>query len=297
MNRFVLALLVFVAPALAAPEVAFTFDDLPVHAALPPGGSRVAIARRIIAALKAAKMPPAYGFVNAVGTANEPTSAPVLDMWRAAGNLLGNHTWSHPGLTKLTVAEYEDEIVRNEPVLTELGGDWHWFRYPYLDEGDTPQKRAEIRSFLAGRGYRIATVTMGFGDWLYSDVYARCVAKNDKSAIARIERDYLTAAANYITYSRAQSKALYGRDIPYVLLLHIGAFEAKTLPQLIALYRKHGFKFITLPQAEADPSYQAYTEPSLPAPPKDMEQLMLARNLTPPPAPTMYETELNAMCR
>ncbi len=297
MKRFVFALLAFAAPALAAPEVAFTFDDLPVHAALPQGQSRVGIAKQMIAALKAAKLPPAYGFVNAVGIANEPASAPVLNLWRASGNHLGNHTWSHPGLTKLTVPEYEDEIIRNEPAIAELGGDWHWFRYPFLDEGDTPEKRAEVRSFLAARGYKIATVTMAFGDWLYSDVYARCVAKDDKSAIAQMERYYLTAAANYITYSRAQAKALYGHDIPYVLLLHIGAFEARTLPQLIALYRKHGFKFISLEQAEADPSYQAYTDPNLPAPPKDMEQLMKARNLTPPPAPTMYETELNAMCR
>lgn len=299
MNRFILALLVFAAPALAAPEVAFTFDDLPVHSVLPPGMTRVDIARTMIAALKAARMPPAYGFVNGVGTASEPQSAPVLDLWRAAGNPLGNHTWSHPGLTKLTLPEFEDEIVRNEPLLSELGGDWHWFRYPFLDEGDTPEKRTEIRSFLAGRGYRIATVTMLFGDWQYSDVYARCLSKrgNDRPEIAILQRAYLKAAANYIDYYRGLSKTLYGRDIPYVLLLHIGAFEAKTLPQLIALYRRKGFKFVTLQQAEADPYYRPFTDPAQPAPPKDFEQAMLAHGLTPPPAPDMYGAELNGMCR
>lgn len=297
MKRFVFALLAFAAPAFAAPEVAFTFDDLPVHAALPLGQSRIGIAKQVIAALKAAKLPPAYGLVNAVGTATEPDSAPVLNMWRAAGNPLGNHTWSHPGLTKLTVPEYEDEIIRNEPVIAELGGDWHWFRYPFLDEGDTPEKRAEVRSFLAARGYKIASVTMAFGDWLYSDVYARCVAKNDKRAIAQMERYYLTAAAAYADRSRSMSKALYGRDIPYVLLMHIGAFEAKTLPKLIALYRHKGFKFVSLQQAESDPYYQAFTDPNLPAPPNDLDHAMLARNLIPPPAPSMYDTELNAMCR
>jgi peptidoglycan/xylan/chitin deacetylase (PgdA/CDA1 family) len=297
MNRFAFVFLAFAMPALSAPQVAFTFDDLPVHAALPPGMTRVGIARQMIAALKAARMPPAYGFVNAVGTDNEPDSAPVLNLWRAAGNPLGNHTWSHPGLTKLGVPDFEDEITRNEPVLAELGGDWHWFRYPYLDEGDTPEMRAEVRTFLAGRGYRIATVTMGFGDWLYSDVYARCVAKKDKAAIAKMDRYYLKAAATYIDYSRGMSKALYGRDIRYVLLLHIGAFEARTLPKLIALYRARGFKFVTLEKAEADPYCTAYTDPAQPAPPKDFEHIMMARNLTPPAAPTMYNAELDAMCR
>ena len=76
-----------------------------------------------------------------------------------------------------------------------------------------------------------------FGDWLYSEPYARCVARNDRKAIAEMEKDYLAAAAEGITYYRAMAKALYGRDIAYVLLMHIGAFQAKTLPKLLALYR------------------------------------------------------------
>jgi peptidoglycan-N-acetylglucosamine deacetylase len=297
MKAAVLALLAMSVPALAAPQVAFTFDDLPAHSVLPPGMTRIEVAKEVIAALKAAKMPPAYGFVNGVLIDKEPASAPVLRLWRDAGNRLGNHTWSHPNLQNLSVADYEAEIVRNEPVLAELGGDWHWFRYPYLSEGETPQKRDEVRSVLAGRGYHIAPATMMFGDWLYSEPYARCVTAHNHASVARMETLYFTAAAANIAYYRRMSQALYGHDIPYVLLLHIGAFEARTLPRLIALYRKHGFKFVSLEQAEADPYYRAFYDPSLPAPPNDLEHAMAARNLTPPPAPSIYTDELNAMCR
>lgn len=297
MKTAVAAFLAFAVPALAAPQVAFTFDDLPAHSVLPPGETRVEVAGQVISALKAAKMPPVHGFVNAKLIANEPAAAPVLRLWRDAGNLLGNHTWSHPGLSKLSTADYEAEIVRNEPVLAELGGDWHWFRYPYLDEGDTPQKRAEIRGFLAGRGYHIAPATMMFGDWLYSEPYARCVAKKDKASIARMESLYFTAAEANIAYYRKMSHALYGRDIPYVLLLHIGAFEARTLPKLIALYKKHGFQFVSLEEAERDPYYQAFHDPALPAPPKDLETAMKEKALTPPAAPSIYTDELAALCR
>lgn len=297
MKTAALAFLALTAPALAAPQIAFTFDDLPVHAPMPPGVTRVEIARTTIAALKAAKMPPAYGFVNAVGIANEPASAPVLRMWREAGNPLGNHTWSHPNLQNLTVADYQAEIARNEPVLAELGGDWHWFRYPYLSEGDTPEKRADVRSFLAGRGYHLAPATMMFGDWLYSDPYARCVAQHDRKAIARMDKLYLAAAEANITYYRAMSQALYGRDIPYVLLLHIGAFEARALPKLITLYKAKGFQFTTLENVESDPYYRAFTDPAQPAPPNDLEHALAAAKLAAPPAPTQYEAELKTMCR
>lgn len=297
MKTAVLAFLALSAPVWAAPQIAFTFDDLPVHAPAPPGVTRVEIAKTTIAALKAARMPPAYGFVNAIGIDQEPASAPVLRMWRDAGNLLGNHTWSHPNLQALSVADYSTEIVRNEPVLSEFGGDWHWFRYPYLSEGDTSAKRTEVRTFLAARGYHVAPATMMFGDWLYSEPYARCVAKNDHAAIARMDKLYLQAAAENIAYYRGMSAALYGRDIPYVLLLHIGAFEARTLPQLIKLYKTKGFQFVSLEQAEADPYYQAFNDPSQAAPIADLEDHMTAKQLTPPKPPADHAEELNALCR
>ena len=51
-----------------AQEIAFTWDDLPSHSALPEGTTRVEIGDKIIAAWKAAKLPPVYGFVNGVRT-------------------------------------------------------------------------------------------------------------------------------------------------------------------------------------------------------------------------------------
>lgn len=298
MNRYLCALLAFCAPAAAAPEVAFTFDDLPAHSVLPAGMTRMEIAEQTIAALKEAGLPPVYGLVNGALTAAEPDAAPVLNRWREAGNLLGNHTWSHPNLAQLSVADYTAEIVRNEDALAELSGtaDWRWFRYPFLSEGETAQKRDEVRSVLAARGYKIAPATMMFGDWLYSEPYARCLAKQDEAAIARMESLYLTAAADHIDYYRAISQARSGRDIPYVLLLHIGSFEAHMLPKLIALYKTKGFSFVTLDQAEADPYYKPYTDPSQPAPLSDAE-VFKAKGVSEPAKPDMHTAELAAMCR
>src|SRR6185437_11393208 len=47
-----------------SPEIAITFDDLPVHGPLPAGETRLGIANKIIAALKAAGLKRAYGFAN-----------------------------------------------------------------------------------------------------------------------------------------------------------------------------------------------------------------------------------------
>src|SRR5271155_2620564 len=167
-----------------AQQIAFTWDDLPAHSALPAGETRVEIGQKIIAAMKDAHMPAVYGFVNGIQTEREPLSTPMLKEWRDAGLPLGNHTWSHLNLNQHSLEQWEADVLKNEPLLKSYMGDqdWHWLRYPYLGEGDTPEKRADARSFLAEHGYKIAGVTMSFGDYLYNDPYARCVAKNDAAA-------------------------------------------------------------------------------------------------------------------
>jgi peptidoglycan/xylan/chitin deacetylase (PgdA/CDA1 family) len=281
-----------------ATSVAITFDDLPAHAALPPGVTRVDVATRIIAALKAAHVPPVYGFVNGVQLEREPSSEPVLALWRKAGYPLGNHTWSHPSLDQLTAEAFEAEVVKNEPLLQQhmAGADWRWLRFPFLAEGNTPEKRAAVRAFLAARGYHIASVTMSFDDYAFNDTYARCAARDDRAAIAGMEAMYLKAAEESLAYSKALSQAALGREIPFVLLMHLGAFDARMLPRLLDLYRLHGVTFVSLPEAEADPFYaRDRTAAPLPAA-LTLENAARAKGL-PLPAKTWSPADLDALCR
>jgi len=268
----------------AAQQIAFTWDDMPAHSALPPGDSRVAIATKIVAAMKAEHMPPAYGFVNGVQTEREPLSTAALQVWRDAGLPLGNHTWSHPSLNQISLEDWSQDVLKNEPLLKKYmgGGDWHWLRYPFLAEGETPQKRAEARKFLSQHGYKIAAVTMSFGDYMYNEPYARCVAKDDRAAITGLETGYLAAADAAIERSRAMAKALYGHDIPYVLLMHVGAFDARMLPRLLQLYRERGFTFVALQTAEEDAFYRSDVDLSLAPAPDTLEEAMSMRGLAIP---------------
>lgn len=262
------ALLLLLGAPAAAREIAITFDDLPAHSALPPGVTRIQIANDIIAALKAARVPQVYGFINGVQLAREPGSGAVLLAWRRAGFPLGNHGWQHLSLDKIDEATFEAEVERNEPILRHAMGsaDWRWMRFPFLDEGyPDPAKRAAARAYLARRGYRIAAVTASFGDWAFNDPYARCMAKGDARAVAELERAYLDAAEGSIRLSERTQRAQFGRTPPDILLMHIGAFDARMLPRLLALYRRHGFRFVTLPKAAADRDNAGLVDPARPA--------------------------------
>ncbi|MFL6759436.1 polysaccharide deacetylase family protein [Sphingomonas sp.] len=277
-------------------EIALTIDDLPVHGPIPAGESPKSVADDVIAALITAHVP-AYGFVNAHWTAEQPGTLDVLRAWRRAGLALGNHTWSHRHLSEMSIADFEREVARDELVLQQLAGssDWHWFRYPFLDEGDNAEKRVAARHVLARRGYKIAAVTMDFGDWQWTAPYARCMAAGDQAALDRLERIYLDAAGEAISYSRTLSRQLYGRDIPYVVLLHDSAFEARMLPQLIGLYRAAGFRLVSLPEAERDPAYADQVRPDSPAEAMGLEGKAAARGIS-LPRRTDFAPQLAAIC-
>lgn len=294
------AWLAFAAALLATPAaaqaVAITFDDLPAHSLLPPGETRVGVAARVIGALADARTPPVYGFVNGVQLEREPASEPVLRLWLAAGHPLGNHTWSHMRLQD--VAAFEDDVIRNEGLLNSLAGPraGRWLRYPFLAEGADPDSRSEVRRFLAARGYKVASVTLSFDDYAWNEPYARCAARGDAAAIARLEASYLAAADASLTYSRDLSRQALGREIPFVLLMHIGAFDARMLPRLLDLYRRRGVTFVSLETAMADPFYRDDLASAASPAPATLEDAARARGL-PLPAKPWDPGELVQVCR
>jgi peptidoglycan/xylan/chitin deacetylase (PgdA/CDA1 family) len=279
-------------------QIAVTIDDLPVHGPLPPGMTRLGIAQSMLATLKRQKMPPVYGFINAERIDADPSTLGVLTAWRTARQPLGNHTWAHLDLHKESPEGFAVEVSRNEALLQSLMGkeDWHWLRYPYLHEGDTLEKRRAVRAWAFAHQYKIAEVSMDFEDYLWNAPYARCMAKHDEASIQKLHAGYLAVADQYYDVFRELSRLIYGRDIKYVLLMHVGAFDARMLPELLGLYRAKGVKFISLPDAMSDPAYQDDPDIGEPSGGAFLELMMQKKKLEFPPNTKPYK-ELEAMCQ
>jgi peptidoglycan-N-acetylglucosamine deacetylase len=276
-------------------EIAITIDDLPVHGPMPRGETPAGVARGIISALNAQRVQ-AYGFANGYWLERDPATAQVLRDWSGAGLPLGNHGWAHRHLNEITIEEFERELTRNDSLLREMSkGDWRWFRYPFLDEGETSKQRSDSRTILARHGYKVAAVTMDFSDWAWTGPYARCADSGDQEGIYKLEHLYLQAARESIGYYRQLSHSAYGRDIAYVLLLHASAFEKRMLPRLLRLFRDRGFRFVTLAEAESGPAYADQVDPRLPAEPQGLENKASAKG--PLPARVDYQPVLEGMCR
>lgn len=261
LRKLVKLFLIFVvsAPALAfaAVKMAVTVDDLPVHGKLPPGISRLEIAKSMLATLQANHVPEVYGFINAGKIGHDKELTEILKLWVRSGYPLGNHTFSHKDLSKNSAQDFNKEIAANELALKTIGDnfDWRYFRYPFLHEGDSLEKRNAVRAYLKANKYKIAFVTDEFEDWAWNDPYARCKTKNDQNSILRLTESYTKAASDRFLLDGEVLNAIYHRPVARILLLHIGAFDAQMLPIILKMYKEKGVEFIPLSQAIKDSIY------------------------------------------
>ena len=287
-----------------AQKLAITIDDLPQNGALPPGVTRVDITRDTLAVLKKRHVPPVYGFINAKKLEGSVDGAEALKLW-AAAEPFGNHTYTHIDLEANTAEAFERDLEQNEPTLELLAkpglgktsNDWHWLRYPYLHEGDTVEKRRAVREYLTKHGYKIAQVTLDWEDYMWNSAYARCAAKNDKKSIEWLRTSYLTTASDFLDLGREQAKLIYGHEINYVLLMHLGAFSSTIMPDALDLLKKKGFKLVTLEEAESDPIYQGDPDIGLHDAGTLLDQMMQLKQIKYPEHVEKPYKEVQSVCQ
>src|SRR5580698_4445495 len=299
-NVLLVAFCLGLAGMCAAQKLAITMDDLPLNGTLPPGVSRAETARDVLAILKKRHVPPVYGFINAKRLEGNEDGAEALKIWGAA-EPLGNHTYSHMDLEQNSAEAFDREIAENEPALELLKrnaiDNWHWLRYPFLHEGDTVEKRRAVRAYLKDHGYRIAQVTLDWEDYLWNTAYARCSAKNDQRSIEWLRSSYLNTASTFLDLGRSEARLIYGREINYVLLMHLGAFSSTILPDALDLLAKKGFTLVPLEEAESDAAYEGDPDVGMTDAGTLLDQWMMVKHIEYPKHTEKPYKELQDICK
>ena len=260
---FCIAVLAAGATAAQAQSVAFTFDDGPDLGQTP----RLSAQQRnaaMLAALDKHGVKAAL-FVTAGHGADRPEGLAMARAWGEAGHAIGNHTMTHPDLNspKLALAQYQQEVLDCDKVISTLPGYQKWFRYTFLREGNTPEKRDGMRAFLKQQGYRNAYVSLDTSDWRLNEELVRVLRADPQADLAPIRAAYLSHLKQRALAYRALSQQLQGRDIAQVLLLHHNLINALWLDDAIALFKDMGWTITTPAAAFADPVYRL--EPDRPA--------------------------------
>lgn len=131
------------------------------------------------------------------------------------GHEIGNHTWDHPDLTKLSADSQKDEIQKTNTAINNLAGVTpHWLRPPYGNFNDDTEK-------------------------VLSDLGMQKVLWNVDT------RDWSGLSADEI-YNRAVVNLKDGA----IILMHDGVNNssetAKAVPRIIDTIREKGFQMVTI---------------------------------------------------
>ena len=232
-------------------EIAITIDDLPLVASKmnTPGNQQRSTERfgKIVQALSDNHVP-AIGFV--IGGAIEKGQWAFLEQFRSAGLMIGNHTYSHRSLNQIGAEKYIADIARADKVLAPIMTEPKYFRYPYLAEG-TKQSKPLVLAYLAENHYTVAPVTIDSKDFQFNEQLYKVPYHSREAYISKLEPRYLA----YIWQQTLKAeKRANGQPVKQILLIHANLLNSYALNDIIQLYKKNGYKFITLTEALKNPA-------------------------------------------
>jgi peptidoglycan-N-acetylglucosamine deacetylase len=196
---------------------------------------------------------------------DETDGAKLISAWDLAGHLICNHSYSHKLYGEQTsYADFAVDFLKNEKVIAPYHNRTALFRYPFLKEGDTADKRDRFRALLKERGYRVGHVTIDASDWYVSQRYIDQLSKKPKTAIGPY-RDYLIAhLLDRAAFYRQLALDVLGRDIRHTLLMHFNPLNALVLPEVMSAFEAAGWQWIDASLSFEDPVFRCQPQ-TLPA--------------------------------
>jgi hypothetical protein len=189
---------------------------------------------------------------------DEADGTKLVTAWDQAGHLICNHSYSHKFYGEQTsYADFAVDFLKNEKVIAPYHNRNALFRYPFLKEGDTAEKRDRFRALLKERGYRVGHVTIDASDWYVSQRFVDRLGKDPKSPIAPY-RDYLIAhLLDRAAFYRQLALDVLGRDIRHTLLIHFNPLNAFVLPDVMKAFELAGWQWIDASLAFEDPVFRS----------------------------------------
>ena len=240
------------APVFAA-ELSITIDD--PHTRISPLMSAAERDKKILAVLKSHKIQAAL-FVCGMRI-NNPQGKKLLRAWDKAGHLIANHSYSHfyfPS-TKITLAQFQEDISKNDRIISGYKNYSKLLRFPYLKEGDTREKRDGMREYLKANHYKQGYVSIDASDWYVTQRLEERLLHNPKADISGFKDFYLTHMWERARYYNDLSKKALGREVKHTLLIHHNLLNALFLDDLIQMFKAKGWKIIDAKDAYQDPVY------------------------------------------
>lgn len=237
-------------------QVAITIDDPNIRA--NPLCSAYEVSEAIITDIKNIADVRSALFVCGSKVDNDLGSK-ILSKWDGAGHIIGNHSYSHHYYhsREIDSKTYIQDIMHGEEIIKDYANFRKFFRFPYLKEGDTVEKRDTVRSFLKEQGYRTAHVTIDASDWYIDQRMTQRLRKDRKADLTPYAKFYEEHVWDRAVYYDKLAQQVLGRKVRHTLLLHHNLLNALFLKDLLIMFKDKGWKIIDADVAFEDPVFSA----------------------------------------
>lgn len=251
---FLLLLITSWSGAEAQKRIAFTVDDVPRGrgAFFTPDERTI----RLIAGLHkgGVKQAAFYLVPGQIGHDDGLGGAERIEAYVAAGHVIADHSFTHPHLNELSVADYMANVDKAEVWLKGREGRRPWFRYPFLDEGgDDKAKVAAVRAALKARGLHNGYATVDGSDWNIESRTADAVKAGKTIDMDALRDLYVETMVGAADFADQLARKTWDRQPAQVIVLHETDIAALFIADLAKALRKDGWTIITADEAYADP--------------------------------------------
>jgi peptidoglycan/xylan/chitin deacetylase (PgdA/CDA1 family) len=242
-------------------EVAITVDDLLIWEGtpIPAGYTRETIVDSMIKTFAKHSLTGIYGFPHTAPLDQDRGLISIFNHWCDSGHHLANHTHCHACLNWVSANNYCEDIKRAEDHIGHLieKAPTRYFRYAMDMSGPTEAKRGEVEDFLHVNGYENAPITSWFGDFAWLAPYYRAVETKDAVALEMLRKSFVDAALFQLHNHAKAARQMFGRDLPYIWLIHATPIAADMLDAIILAFKAAEVRFVTLEDAMHDPAHKA----------------------------------------
>lgn len=178
-----------------------------------------------------------------------------MKMYDKAGHIIANHTHAHPDFHKVSIEDYIFNFNKADSLLKRFKNFRPWFRYPFLRQGDTVEKRDAMRSHLDKMGYRNGYVTLDIQDWFMADLVNSAIKDGKKINEPKLCRAYSEMIWDTMVYYDGKARDILKRSPKHMLLLHENDLAALCLENLIREIKSNGWTIISPEEAIKDEIY------------------------------------------
>lgn len=252
---FIFYILIF---NLQAKEIAFTFDDAPRPDSVLFNGQQRAHA--LIGQLIKGGIQKATFFLNTSRLNIEGRER--IQSYVQAGHSIGNHTHTHPDINSTDINDYLEDIFKAHNLAKEISGFTPYFRFPYLREGDTVEKRDRVRQEIKKLSLKNAYVTVDNYDWYMDSLLQKALKDGKIIDFEKLKKVYLEVLIACVESYDSMAMEGLGRSPKHVLLLHENDINALFVGDLSLALQERGWKIISPEEAYED-EISNYSTPNI----------------------------------